>query len=121
MELGKRKSEKDLTSVSTPVKRQILTNGSYVLIVLTALSYLGSYNQVCEILSHFVFFYLILSAIALGFACSLRLKTVSAVGALSLCLNIARIAPEYAPISHTPPPGAESIRILAFNCEGKKN
>jgi endonuclease/exonuclease/phosphatase (EEP) superfamily protein YafD len=49
------------------------------------------------------------------------MKAVSAIAAAALCLTTLRISPEYAQINHTPPSDAESIRILAFNCEGKKN
>jgi endonuclease/exonuclease/phosphatase (EEP) superfamily protein YafD len=108
-------------SAASPLGQRVLAISSFMLAVLTVLSFLGQYNQFCEILSHFLFFYFVLLCACLVFACCSRMKATLAVAAVALSLNIARIAPEYAPISHAHQEGAESIRILAFNCEGKKN
>jgi endonuclease/exonuclease/phosphatase (EEP) superfamily protein YafD len=100
---------------------QVLTVCLAILVVLPLLSFLGAYNQFCEVLSHFVFFYFLLSLVGFSLAMWLRLKAAMAMALVVLVLNIARLGPQYLPVAHTPPAGAECIRIMALNCEGRKN
>ena len=90
--------------------------------VATLLSLLGEYNQVCEILSHFVLIYCIALLTLMPLALVVKNKMALIVGFLALLPNVARLAPQYEtgnrPLA---PPNSQTISLISFNCENHKN
>jgi len=94
---------------------------SVLLSCVTAASLCSQWNNPCELLSHFVYIYVVILILLCLVAEMQNARLALVIATCALAVNVARFAVDWVPVSNDITSSYGRVKIIEFNCYGPRN